>query len=72
MLILYTIHTWQQVTHSRVIDILCQPISEMSTSECNHLYRNTFSNDIQKHSFQDHYMSYILFPFFQDHFLVQA
>ena len=72
MPITYTHHTLQQVTHSWVIDILCQPFRELSTSECHHLYRNTCFYYMKKHSFQDHYMNYILFSFFQTHFIVPS
>ena len=64
------IQHWQQVIPSSVIDILCQPIRELSTSECYHPYRSTGSNYIQKCSFQDNYMNYISFSFFQELFLV--
>ena len=67
----YTHHTWQQVSHSWDTDTLCQSIRKLSTSGCHHLNRNTCSTDIKKHNFQDHYVNYVSFSFFQDHFLVQ-
>ena len=32
-------HTWKQITHSWVIDILWKPVRELFTSNCHHLYR---------------------------------
>ena len=58
--------------HSWVIDILCQSIRELSISQCHQLYRNTFSNYTHKHNIKDHYMNYISFSFFQDHFVMQS
>ena len=53
------------ITHCWVSDILCQSIRKLFTSDCHHLGRNTFSNYIQKYTFQDHYKFLC-----QDHFLV--
>ena len=60
----YKHHTLQQITHSSVIDILCQSIRELFTSECHNLGRNTYSNYMQKHTFQDCYIKDILLSFF--------
>ena len=73
------------ITHSSVIEILCQPIRKLLTSRCHHLYRNEWFNHIQKYTFPDYYMKHILFSFLQDdhikhilisflidHFLVQS
>ena len=49
-------HMWQQITYSWVIDILCQPTSELFTSDCHHLGGNTSSDYIQKHTFQNHHI----------------
>ena len=67
------IHTSHMITtHPWVIDTLHQPIWELNISECHILCRNIWSDYIQKCAFQDHYITYILFSFFQDHFLVQS
>ena len=69
----FQFHT--HITHdnnSSAINILCQSIRELFASDHLHLYRNTSSNYMQKHAFQDQYIKYILFSFFQDHFLVQS
>ena len=57
----HTPHMWQQITHSSGIDILCQPIRELFTSDCHHLGRNKSSNYIQKHTSRPSFKVYIVF-----------
>ena len=66
-----TDHKWQQLTHFWVIVILHPTIREPFTPQCHNLGRNTSSNYIQKHTFEDHYIKYILFSSFQDNYLVK-
>ena len=60
--LIHTLH----VTNNPLLSY--QPIRKYFTSACSHLGRNTCSYYIQKHTYQDHYVKYILFSFYQDHF----
>ena len=66
------IHTSQQINYSSVFDILFQPFRELFISECQHICRNPSSHYMQKHTFQYHYIKYILFCLLLDNFLVQV
>ena len=61
MPISYKNHISHQITHSSVIDILCQPIRELFTSECQNLCRNTFLLHTEKYLWRSSYKIYINF-----------
>ena len=60
LMLIWGIGHTEKINYSSVINILCQPITESLTSECQHLQRNTCSHYIEKGNFQDHYMKHIL------------
>ena len=59
----YTYHTWQQVSYFWVIDMLCQPTRELSTSEGHHLYRICVLITWRNRTFKT--ILWIIFSFFQ-------